>query len=120
MVFINSRTRTDGSGIIIPYIYYLGEVPVLTVRGERCNGRPVLCWIFYLSSFPSNKHKPLKLKPPSRHKPSVIMGDEVDSAFETGFVTNSKKTYETLEFADPFSLYDKEAPDVLVTFGIGR
>jgi hypothetical protein len=47
------------------------------------------------------------------------MGDEVDSAFETGFVTNSKKTYETLEFADPFSLYDKEAPDVLVTFGIG-
>jgi hypothetical protein len=45
--------------------------------------------------------------------------NQVDAAYETGFVTQAKQVYASLHFVDPYSLYDKEAPDVTITFAIG-
>ena len=52
------------------------------------------------------------------------MGDEVDGAFEMAFMTNkanfeSVRLYSNLTFVNPDSIYNRESPDVAVTFGIG-
>lgn len=47
------------------------------------------------------------------------MGDDVDAAYETGFVTQSEEVYSQLKFKNLHSFYDREAPDVRLTFALG-